>query len=92
MTDQGKTTLDQDRDLLSEYYFYRAHQKDFLEQYEGMVVVIKNHQVLGTYETELDAVTETCKSHELGTFLVQAVTEGEDAYTTTFHSPDIRVA
>ncbi len=29
MTDQSKTTLDQDRDLLSEYYFYRAHQKDF---------------------------------------------------------------
>lgn len=32
------------------------------------------------------AVSETKKAHELGTFLVQKVAPGTEAYTQTFHS------
>ena len=38
-------------------------------KYDGRVVVIKNHEVLGAYDSELAAYTETIKHHEEGTFL-----------------------
>ncbi len=50
------------------------------------MIVLKIEKVLGAYESELDAVNETRRRHELGTFLVQRVSPGDEAYTVTFHS------
>ena len=58
-----------------------------MKKYDGKVIVLKNHEVLGTYDTELDAIVETRKEHEPGTFMVQKVSEGEEDYTVTIHSP-----
>ena len=55
-------------------------------KYDGKFVVLKDHEVLGAYDDELTAVTETAKNHELGTFLVQFVSKGSAAYSQTFHS------
>ena len=38
------------------------------------------------YDTYEEALFETSKVHELGTFLIQECTEGDSAYTQTFHS------
>ena len=43
-------------------------------------------QVVGDYDSFDQAIDETMKEHELGTFLIQECTEGEKAYTQTFHS------
>ena len=72
--------------LQSEFEFYLSNQDEFVEKYDGKVIVIKDGAVLGVYDDELSAVTETQKTHELGTFLVQRVSEGNTAYTQTFHS------
>ena len=57
-----------------------------VEKYNGRVIVLKGGQVLGVYDTELDALTETQRAHELGTFLVQKVSDGDTEYSQTFHS------
>lgn len=72
--------------LQKEFEFYLAHQAEMVAKYDGKVIVIKNVDVLGAYDDELTAVTETQKTHELGTFLVQRVSEGNAAYSQTFHS------
>ncbi len=72
--------------LEKEFRFYIDHQEDMVEQYDGKVIVIKEGLVLGAYDDELTAVTETKKTHQLGTFLVQRVSPGDAAYTQTFHS------
>lgn len=69
-----------------EFEFYLANQDDMVAKYDGKVVVIKGCEVLGVYDSELSAVTETRKHHERGSFLVQRVSEGDEAYTATFHS------
>jgi hypothetical protein len=71
----------------NEFRYYLDNQDDFVKKYDGKVIVLKNHEVLGTYDTELDAIMETRKEHEPGTFMVQKVSEGEDDYTVTIHSP-----
>ncbi len=54
--------------LKSEFEFYLAHQGEFVNQYNGKVVVLKGHAVIGVYDDQATAVFETQKTEELGTF------------------------
>lgn len=72
--------------LQDEFNYYLAHQAELVEAYDGKFVAIKDGKVLGAYTDELEAIHETKKTHKLGTFLVQKVTPGDDAYKQTFHS------
>ncbi len=74
------------KQLGKEFAYYLAHQDEMVKKYNGKYIVIRNGQVLGAYDDELTAITETQKSHELGTFLVQRVSKGTDDYSQTFHS------
>ena len=77
--------------LAKEFDYYLAHQDELVEQYDGKVVVIKDGKVLGAYDSLIKAVTATEKAgQELGTFLVQPVSPGSDAYTHTHHSRVLR--
>ncbi len=59
--------------LEREFEYFQEHQKEFNEKYWGKVIVIKNLQVIGVHDSYIDAVEETSKDEELGTFLVQDV-------------------
>ena len=72
--------------LKSEFQYYLDHQEEFLKQYAGKVLVIKNYRIIGVFETEIEAIKETSKSHAMGTFLVQKCEPGTDAYSQVFHS------
>ncbi len=70
-------------DLKREFEYYRANKADFLKKYEGKFIVIKGHEVLGVFNEQLEAINQTRKNHELGTFLVKRVVEDDIAF---FHS------
>lgn len=72
--------------LKNEFEYYLKHQKEFVEKYNGKFIAIKNRKVIGAYDTELEAVKETSKKEELGTFLVQKCESGDASYTQTFNS------
>jgi hypothetical protein len=72
--------------LEDEFQFYLDHQPEFVDRYQGKVIVLKNHRVIGAFSSEGEAVREASKQHELGTFLVQRCEAGEESYTRTFHS------
>ena len=72
--------------LKREFDYYLAHQDELVKKYNGRFVVIKDQRVIGDYADQLTAIAETQKSHALGTFLVQKVEPGSEAYTQTFHS------
>lgn len=72
--------------LSQEFEFYLAHQDEIVAAHNGKFVVIKDQKVIGAFDDELTAVTETQKKHALGTFLVQKVEPGDEAYSQSFHS------
>lgn len=72
--------------LKDEFDYYLNHQADFVAKYLGKFIVLKNHEVLGAYDTNIEAYQESVKKHELGTFLIQFVQAGEESYSQTFHS------
>ncbi len=75
-----------DGQLKKEFEYYLAHQEEFVRQYDGKVIVLKDHKVLGVYDDTLSAVTSTQLEHKLGTFLVQKVTAGTASTSQTYHS------
>ncbi len=72
--------------LSKEFNFYLANQEAMVEKYDGKYIVIHDGNVVGVYDDDLTAVMETQKSLQIGTFLVQKVSEGDTDYTQTFHS------
>ncbi len=72
--------------LEQEFQFYKDNQTELLKQFEGKFLVIKDLQVQGAYETQIEAYTEGQKKFELGTFLIQQCLPGKDSYSQTFHS------
>ncbi len=76
--------------IARDFDYYLEHQDELVQQYDGKVIVIKDGVILGAYDSLTEAVIETEKHHEMGTFLVQAVSPGPNAYTHTFHSRHMR--
>ena len=75
--------------LEKEFEYYLDNQEKLLKKYDGRVLVIVGEQVVGDFDNYEDALFDSIKKYELGTFLLQECTEGEDAYTETFYSPVI---
>ena len=72
--------------LKNEFDFYLKHQDELASQYDGKVIVLKDGKVIGSYATQLEALTETRKTHPLGSFLVQRVSKDNSGHSQTFHS------
>lgn len=72
--------------LEKEFKWYRDHQEELVNMYNGKFVVIKGCEVIGSFDSELEAIKETTKKNELGTFLVQKCEPGTESYTQTYHS------
>lgn len=72
--------------LEKEFSYYVQNQDELLKMYKGKYIVIKNSEVLGSFNTETEAISEISKTHELGTFLVQKCEPGNADYTQTYHS------
>lgn len=72
--------------LEKEFKYYLKNQDELLKKFNGRFIVIKDDKVLGDYSSEIEALSETRKSHEVGTFLIQKCTPGNNAYTETYHS------
>lgn len=73
-------------ELKDEFEYYKRNQKKLVKKYSGKYIVIIGEEVIGSYDTQEEAVTETVKTHDLGTFLVHLVGSGEENYTQIFHS------
>jgi hypothetical protein len=72
--------------LQKEFDYFLAHQQELARQYSGKILVIKEQAVIGVFDSELEAIQQTSKTHELGTFLVQKCDATEESHTQTFHS------
>ena len=73
-------------ELEKEFNYYLEYQDEFVKKYNGKFIVIKNCEVIGAFDSELEAVEKTAEKHELGTFLVQKCEPGSESYTQTYHS------
>ena len=72
--------------LKAEFDYYVSHQEELVAKYRGRFIAIRGTEVVGDFETELEAVREVSKKYPAGTFFVQKCEPGQDNYTQSFHS------
>lgn len=72
--------------LEKEFNFYKAHQDELVQKYDGKFLAIVGDKVVGVYDSELAAYTDAKKKYAAGTFLIQHCTPGNESYTQTYHS------
>ena len=72
--------------LEQELNYYIQHQDELVKKYEGKYLIIKDKQVVGVYDEEIDAYNDAKSKYEVGTFLIQPCMPGSESYTQTFHS------
>ena len=72
--------------LKKEFDYYLAHQEELVRQFSGKYIVIKDSEVKGAYDSEIEAVEKASEKFELGTFLVQKCEPGTDDYIQMYYS------
>lgn len=71
--------------LDKEYEFYQKNKDEFVKKYIGKFIVIKNDKIIGVYDSQVDALKESVKTNDLGTFLIQEI-KGNDEPVIRFYS------
>jgi hypothetical protein len=90
MVPATRITRLQAREMLErEFLYYLEHQDEFVGRYDGRVITLKDHRVLGVFANRQDAIRETTKRHQRGTFLVQRVSPGTEHTTVTVVTPGV---
>lgn len=65
--------------MATDFQFYLDHKAEYLAAYPGKVLVIKNGNLLGVYETPVEAIQRTTATGlPIGSFLVQVVGAGDE--------------
>lgn len=72
--------------LEKEFQYYLKNQSELVKKYNGKYIVIIGEKVVGDYNNEQDAYTESEKKYKLGTFLIQLCVPGDSAYTQSYHT------
>ena len=72
--------------LEKEFRYYKDQQDELVKRYNGKFLAIVGEDVVGVYDSEIEAYTATKKQHPLGTFLIQHCLPGKESYTETYHS------
>ena len=72
--------------LEKEYQYFLKHKDVLLKEHEGKFIVIIGNEVVGSYSSREEALKEASSKHDVGTFLIQKVSRGEDDVIQRFSS------
>ena len=70
--------------MTNDYAYFLQNVTELYKQHGPAFVAIKDECVLGVYTTLEEAVIETARSHELGTFIVQQCAESPESLIAHF--------
>jgi hypothetical protein len=63
--------------------FFKAHQKELVEKYEGKELLLHGDELVGAYDSVGEAYSEGVGRFGEGNFSLQTCIPGMDAYTMT---------
>lgn len=70
-----------DKERTKDFEYFLENYNKFYKDYGHKFIVIRNEQVIGVYESAIDAINNTSKTHPIGTFIVQECNGDESGYT-----------
>lgn len=67
--------------LEKEYTYFKDNQAAIVKNYDGKVLVISGEEIMGAFDTPLEAYLYGKREIGLGKFIVQKCIPGPEAYT-----------
>jgi hypothetical protein len=64
-----------------ELNFFIKNQDRLVQQHPGKALAIKGEDILGVYDSPLEAYLEMQREHQLGSVMIQLCLPGPEAYT-----------
>lgn len=74
-------------DMKADFEWFKTHQDELVEKYNGKYLAIQNRVVLGAYDSAAETVSKT--DLPMGQYLVQRCIPGKKAYTVRIHTPGV---
>lgn len=68
------------------FKYYLEHQVELVAKYEGKYLVLKDNDIVGVFDSQGEAYMDSISKYELGTFLIQKCTAGDEDYTQHYYS------
>jgi len=59
--------------LEREISYYEKNKKKFREMYAGKYIVIRDREVIGVYDTHMEAYDSAVAEYEVGTFMIKHI-------------------
>lgn len=72
--------------LKDNFNYYLEKHDEIVKKYLNKFIIIKDRQIIDSYDTFEEAVAESSKKYELGTFIIQKCSEDLSELTQVFHS------
>ena len=72
--------------LQDELDYFIANQDALVKKFRGKVLVLRNREVVGVFDTPLEAYLDAQSRYEPGTYALQKCAAGPEAYTVTVAS------
>lgn len=72
-----------DKDRQIDFDYFIQNYKELYQQYGHKFLAIKNKEILGTFDSVPDAISQLSKEYEIGSYIIQECTDDDSAYRTT---------
>lgn len=72
-----------DNDRKTDFNFFIENYQEFYQKYGHKFLAIKNKNILGAYNSVLDAINSLTPKYETGSYIIQECTGDDSAYRTT---------
>lgn len=69
-----------------EFRYYKAHENELVERYNGKIIAIVGEEVVGVFDDEVTAYQEMKKKYGLGNFLLQQCVPSADRQVQRYRS------
>lgn len=72
-----------------ELEYFKKHQDELVNQYNGKYLAIKGEEIIGVYSDPIIAYTNSIKDHKPGSFMIQPCVPGPEAFTVTISTSEL---
>lgn len=78
--------MDKKENLKKNFDFYIKNHNEIIKKYLNKFIIIKDEKIIDSYDTFEEAIKESSKKYELGTFIIQKCSKDLNEITQAYHS------
>ena len=70
-----------EKNRMSDFQFFLDNYNELYQKYGHKFIAIQNKEILGVFDSDLDAIQSLSNAHPIGTYIVQECNGDDSGYT-----------